>query len=104
MATTKKTTTTKTTKTTATTVDSHVTKVEAARTAVMERLHQGQEAAVVAAERLGATLERVIPAPVLPVVGTVQKVVVSNVEFAAALARSQADFAIKVAKAVLPTD
>lgn len=83
---------------------STVNKAHAAHSAVMERLHQGQEAAVVAAERLGATLERVIPAPVLPVVGTVQKVVVSNVEFAAALARSQADFAIKVAKAVLPAD
>jgi hypothetical protein len=99
MATSKKTTTTTTTTTTAT-----ATKVEAARSAVMERLHQGQDAAVVAAERLGATLERVIPAPVLPMVGTVHKVVVSNVEFAAALARNQADFAIKVAKAVLPTD
>ncbi len=84
-------------------VDAATSKVDAARTAVLERVQQGQEAALVAAERLGSALERFIPAPVLPVVTTVQKVVVTNVEFAAALARSQADFATKVAKAVLPT-
>ena len=70
---------------------------------MFERLQQGQEAALVAAERLGHTLERVIPAPVMPLVANVQRAVVSNVEFAAALARHQADFATKVAKALLPT-
>ena len=77
-------------------------KAEAARTTVLERLQQGQEAALVAAERLGHTLERVIPAPVMPLVVNVQRVVVTNVEFAAALARQQAEFATKVAKAIIP--
>ena len=95
------TTTKKTTKATVT-ADATASKADAARTAVLERVQQGQEAALVAAERLGATLERVIPAPVMPIVTTVQKALVSNVEFAAALARSQAEFATKVAKAVLP--
>ena len=78
-------------------------KVESARTAVFERFQQGQEAALVAAERLGHTIERVIPAPVMPLVVNVQRVVVHNVEFAASVARHQADFATKVAKALLPT-
>lgn len=91
------------TKTTSKSTPKATTKVEAARAAVLERLQQGQEATLVAAERLGHTLERVIPAPVMPLVTNVQRVVVTNVEFAAKLAQHQADFATKVAKALLPT-
>jgi len=100
-----KTTTSKTTSTpkAATTPKAAATaKVEGVRTAVLERLQQGQEAAVVAAERFGQTIERVVPAPVMPLLVTVQRAVVTNVEFAANLARHQADFATKVAKALLP--
>jgi hypothetical protein len=96
-------TSTKSTKSTKTTESANSTKADAARNAVMEQLQQGQEAALAAAERVGTTLERIIPAPIMPIVATVQRAVVTNVEFAAALARSQADFATKVAKAVLPT-
>jgi hypothetical protein len=79
-------------------------KGEAVRATVLERLEQGQQSVLVAAERFGHTLERIIPAPVMPLVTNVQRVVAANVDFAASLARSQADFAAKVAKAVLPVD
>jgi len=79
-------------------------KGEAVRASVLERLEQGHQTVLIVAERFGQTLERVIPAPVLPLVTNVQRVVATNVDFAASLARSQADFAAKVAKAVLPVD
>jgi hypothetical protein len=79
-------------------------KGEAVRASVLERLEQGHQTVLIVAERFGQTLERVIPAPVLPLVTNVQRVVATNVDVAASLARSQADFAAKVAKAVLPVD
>jgi hypothetical protein len=79
-------------------------KGEAVRASVLERLEQGHQTVLIVAERFGQTLERVIPAPVLPLVTNVQRVVATNVDFAASLARSQAEFAAKVAKAVLPVD
>lgn len=103
MATATSTKSTKSTKSTSAAAEAQ-SKAEAVRSTLLERLEQGQQTVLVAAERLGHTLERVIPAPVMPLVITVQRVVSTNVDFAASLARSQAEFATKVAKAVLPVD
>jgi hypothetical protein len=74
---------------------------EKLRSAVLQRVEQGQHLALDVAERVAGAADKLVPSVVKPTITKARQVMAANVDFAFAIAKSNAEFASKFAKTLV---
>lgn len=71
------------------------------RSTVLQRVEQGQHLALDVAERVAGAADKLVPSAIKPTITKARELVAANVDFAFAIAKSNAEFASKFTKTLV---